>query len=58
MASEFARNNPFKKGNLVNWMSKVQGYQSVSAQILKKGCKIRILNIHLEMQRNFLIQLI
>ncbi|CAC5952603.1 putative transposase [Staphylococcus aureus] len=37
MASEFARNNPFKKGNLVNWMSKVQGYQSVSAQILKKG---------------------
>ena len=53
MASEFARNNPFKKGNLVNWMSKVQGYQSVSAQILKRGCKIRILNIHLEMQRNF-----
>lgn len=37
MASEFARNNPFKKGNLVNWMTKVQGYESASAQILKKG---------------------
>ncbi|HDD0553733.1 TPA: transposase [Staphylococcus aureus] len=37
MGSEFARNNPFKKGNLVNWMTKVQGYESASAQILKKG---------------------
>ncbi|HDG5767946.1 TPA: transposase [Staphylococcus aureus] len=41
MASEFARNNPFKKGNLVNWMTKVQGYESVSAQILKKGLQDR-----------------
>ncbi|HGO2736900.1 TPA: T7SS effector LXG polymorphic toxin [Staphylococcus aureus] len=41
MASEFARNNPFKKGNLVNWMTKVQGYESASAQILKKGLQDR-----------------
>ncbi|WP_145404641.1 T7SS effector LXG polymorphic toxin [Staphylococcus epidermidis] len=36
---EFVKNNPFKKGNLVNWMSKVQEYDNKTAEILKKDLK-------------------
>lgn len=38
-ASEFVRNNPFKKGNLVNWLSKVQNYDSMNAKVLRESIK-------------------
>ncbi|XAF71546.1 T7SS effector LXG polymorphic toxin [Staphylococcus sp. HKU1] len=38
-AGEFTKNNPFKKGNLVTWMSKVQNYDSQSAEVLRRSLK-------------------
>ncbi|MCU5745669.1 T7SS effector LXG polymorphic toxin [Staphylococcus sp. SQ8-PEA] len=38
-AGEFVKSNPFEKGNLVNWMTKVQEYDSKSAELLKQIVK-------------------
>ncbi|PTK13983.1 transposase, partial [Staphylococcus saprophyticus] len=38
-AGEFVKNNPFQKGNLVNWMTKVQEYDNQSAELLKQTLK-------------------
>ncbi|WP_323703691.1 T7SS effector LXG polymorphic toxin [Mammaliicoccus sp. Dog046] len=38
-ANEFVKNNPFKDKNLVNWMSKVQGYDNESSKLLKQTLK-------------------
>ncbi|UEX90016.1 T7SS effector LXG polymorphic toxin [Staphylococcus ratti] len=38
-SGEFVKNNPFKKGNLVNWMTNVQNYKSKSSELLKNELK-------------------
>ncbi|WP_241958688.1 T7SS effector LXG polymorphic toxin [Staphylococcus arlettae] len=38
-AGEFVKDNPFQKGNLVNWMTKVQEYDNKSSELLKQTLK-------------------
>ncbi|ARJ51000.1 T7SS effector LXG polymorphic toxin [Staphylococcus lutrae] len=38
-SGEFVKNNPFRKGNLVNWMTNVQEYNSKSSELLKNELK-------------------
>lgn len=38
-SGEFVKNNPFKKGNLVNWMKNVQNLDSKTSALLKEELK-------------------
>ncbi|PTI28147.1 transposase [Mammaliicoccus vitulinus] len=43
-SGEFVKNNPFKGNNLVNWMTKVQEYDSQNAELLKQSLKDKNFN--------------
>ena len=50
------RNNPFKKGNLVNWLSKVQNYDSMNAKVLRESIKNKNFKYQFGDAKKFLIQ--